>query len=302
MARSRLGRSLGDLLSNTLNTTIEKTEPISPSTTAAANLQELAIDVIQGGQFQPRRDMDSAALEELASSIKAQGILQPLLVRPLDEHRYEIIAGERRFKAAQIAGLSQVPVIIKTIDDQTTMALALIENIQREDLSPLDEALAIERLIEDCQLTHDDAAALLGKSRAQITNLLRLLNLEPQVKQWLNEKKLDIGHAKVLLSLSGRMQLQAAEKVLAQGLTVRQTEVLVAKTKHPLSHEDLPHPKTLTPDLQSLQARFANAFTTKALIKQGKNGQGKLVLSYRNSAQLIQWLTQLQATAMTTEE
>ena len=168
MARSRLGRSLGDLLSNTLNTTIEKTEPISPSTTAAANLQELAIDVIQGGQFQPRRDMDSAALEELASSIKAQGILQPLLVRPLDEHRYEIIAGERRFKAAQIAGLSQVPVIIKTIDDQTTMALALIENIQREDLSPLDEALAIERLIEDCQLTHDDAAALLGKSLSLI--------------------------------------------------------------------------------------------------------------------------------------
>ncbi|MBY0545050.1 MAG: ParB/RepB/Spo0J family partition protein, partial [Gammaproteobacteria bacterium] len=210
MARSRLGRSLGDLLSNTLNTTVEKTEPMPVNATAPTGLQEMAIEMIQGGQFQPRREMDSEALADLASSIKTQGILQPLLVRPLDEHRYEIIAGERRFKAAQLAGLSRVPVIIKTIDDQTTMALALIENIQREDLSPLDEALAIERLIEECQLTHDDAAALLGKSRAQITNLLRLLNLEPQVKQWLSEKKLDTGHAKVLLTLSGRMQLQAA--------------------------------------------------------------------------------------------
>lgn len=300
MAQSRLGRSLSDLLSNTLNNA-EKVESTQVNT--HTDLQELAIDRIQGGQFQPRRTMDDEALAELALSIKEQGILQPILVRPIDDkHHYEIIAGERRFKAAQLAGLNQVPVIIKAVDDQTTMALALIENIQREDLSPLDEALAIERLIDDCQLTHDDAATLLGKSRAQITNLLRLLNLEPQVKQWLSEKKLDIGHAKVLLTLTGRMQLQAAEKVMSQGLTVRQTEVLVAKSKSPVLSEDLPPQKTLSPDLQSLQTRFANLLATKALIKQGKHGQGKLVLSYRNASQLSQWLSQLQAMAMATEE
>ena len=165
MSRSRLGRSLGDLLSNTLSN--DKIEATSKTDSA---LQELSLTLIQAGQFQPRRDIEPEALEELAASIKAQGILQPIVVRPIEENRYEIIAGERRFRAAQLAGLSKIPAIIKEVDDQTTMALALIENIQREDLSPLDEALAIERLIDEYQLTHDDAAALLGKSRTQISN------------------------------------------------------------------------------------------------------------------------------------
>ncbi len=294
MARSRLGRSLGDLLSSTL--TAEKTAV--PTATTHSNLQELAINVIQGGQFQPRRDMDAESLEELAASIRTQGILQPILVRPIAENRYEIIAGERRFRAALLAGLSQVPVVIKTIDDQSTMALALIENMQREDLSPLDEALAIERLIDDCQLTHDDAAHLLGKSRAQISNLLRLLNLEPQVKQWLSEKRLELGHAKVLLALSGRLQLQAAEKVMAQDLNVRQTEALVAQAKAPTATvEHTP----LAPELQALQSYFSALLATKAQLKPGKNGQGKLILSYKNKAQLEEWLKKAQDMALTIE-
>lgn len=294
MARSRLGRSLGDLLSSTL--TAEKTA--APIATPHSNLQALAIDVIQGGQFQPRRDMDAESLEELAASIRTQGILQPILVRPIAEHRYEIIAGERRFRAAQLAGLNQVPVVIKAIDDQSTMALALIENMQREDLSPLDEALAIERLIDDCQLTHDDAAHLLGKSRAQISNLLRLLNLEPQVKQWLSEKKLELGHAKVLLALSGRLQLQAAEKVMAQGLNVRQTEALVAEAKAPTATvEHTP----LAPELQALQSYFSALLATKAQLKPGKNGHGKLILSYKNKAQLEEWLKKAQGMALIVE-
>jgi ParB family chromosome partitioning protein len=297
MARSRLGRSLGDLLSSTL--IAEKTA--APTATTHSNLQELAIDVIQGGQFQPRRDMNAESLEELAASIRTQGILQPILVRPIAENRYEIIAGERRFRAAQLAGLSQVPVVIKAIDDQSTMALALIENMQREDLSPLDEALAIERLIDDCQLTHDDAAHLLGKSRAQISNLLRLLNLEPQVKQWLSEKKLELGHAKVLLALSGRLQLQAAEKVMAQGLNVRQTEALVAETKAPTTAVEQQPTALLAPELQALQSYFSALWATKVQLKPGKNGQGKLILSYKNKAQLEEWLKKAQDNALIME-
>lgn len=294
MARSRLGRSLGDLLSSTL--IAEKAETSTPVT--HNNLQELAISAIQGGQFQPRRDMDADSLEELATSIKAHGILQPILVRPIAEHRYEIIAGERRFRAAQLAGLSHVPVVIKTIDDQSTMALALIENMQREDLSPLDEALAIERLIDDCQLTHDDAAHLLGKSRAQISNLLRLLNLEPQVKQWVAEKKLDLGHAKVLLALTGRLQLQAAEKVMTHGLNVRQTEALVAQAKTAsITTESV----ALAPELQALQSYFSSLLATKVQLKPGKNGRGKLILSYKSKAQLEEWLKKAQNNALALE-
>jgi ParB family chromosome partitioning protein len=258
----------------------------------------LAIEVIQGGQFQPRREMNAENLEELAASIQTHGVLQPILVRPITESRYEVIAGERRFRAAQLAGLTYVPVVIKTIDDQSTMALALIENMQREDLSPLDEALAIERLIDDCQLTHDDAAHLLGKSRAHISNLLRLLNLEPQVKQWLSEKKLELGHAKVLLALTGRLQLQAAEKVMAQGLTVRQTEDLVAEIKMPTATVESP---SLAPELQALQSYFSALLATKAQLLPGKNGQGKLVLRYKNKAQLESWLKKAQNTALAVE-
>ncbi len=295
MARSRLGRSLGDLLSSTL--TAEKTAE-APVSTVQTNLQELAISTIERGAFQPRREMKDESLEELAMSIRIHGILQPILVRPIAEHRYEIIAGERRFLAAQLAGLNHVPVVIKTIDDKSTMALALIENMQREDLSPLDEALAIERLIDDCQLTHDDAAHLLGKSRAQISNLLRLLNLEPQLKQWLTEKKLELGHAKVLLALTGRLQLQAAEKVISHGLTVRQTEALVAEIKMPTAPvESTP----LAPELQALQSYFSALLATRAQLKPGKRGQGKLVLLYKNKAQLEGWLKRAQSMALAVE-
>ncbi len=296
MSRSRLGRSLGDLLSNTLSN--DKIEATSKTDSA---LQELSLTLIQAGQFQPRRDIEPEALEELAASIKAQGILQPIVVRPIEENRYEIIAGERRFRAAQLAGLSKIPAIIKEVDDQTTMALALIENIQREDLSPLDEALAIERLIDEYQLTHDDAAALLGKSRTQISNLLRLLNLEPQVKQWLAEKKLDLGHAKVLLGVIGRQQIQAAEKVIAQGLTVRQTEALINEDKatDPVTEKIA---RLLTPNLQALQARFAALLSTKAIVKPGKGHRGKLVLPYKNEAELAHWLARLQTLEAVTEE
>ncbi len=287
MARTRLGRSLGDLLS--------QHTPTEPSDiTAQSHLQELSVTLMDRGQFQPRRAIDPQALEELAQSIKAQGILQPIIVRPMDAGRYEIIAGERRWRAAQLAGLTTVPVIIKAVDDQTTMALALIENIQREDLSPIDEALAIERLIEDCQLTHQDVSNLLGASRTQITNLLRLLNLEPEVRGFLEEGKLDLSHAKVLLALNGREQIYAAEKVIACSLTVRETEALLANTLTPTSLIAENAKPLIDEHLQILQKHFSEILATKAVLKPGTRQGGKLVLHYKNKAELQAWLGRLQ--------
>ena len=191
------------------------------------------IDRIQPGRYQPRTKMDAASLDELAASIKAQGLIQPILVRPAGADRYELIAGERRWRAARIAGLGEVPVVVRDVPDQAALAMSLIENIQREDLNPLEEAQGVQRLVSEFKLTHQEAADAIGRSRAATTNLLRLLNLPESVQQLVFDGQLDMGHARALLALDGELQVATAKKVAAKGLSVRETEQLVNDLLHP---------------------------------------------------------------------
>ena len=208
-----LGRGLDALLAGT--------DDDAPSKDA---LQTLAIDRLKPGRYQPRTRMDDAALSELADSIREQGVMQPILVRPVEGGRFEIIAGERRWRAAQKAGLREVPALVRSVPDQSALALALIENIQREDLNPLEEALALKRLIEEFGLTHQLAAEAVGRSRAAVSNLLRLFELNEDVKQRIEQREIDMGHARALLALQGPLQSEAARRVAAKGLSVRETE------------------------------------------------------------------------------
>ena len=216
-------RGLGKGLDALLGTREENSKP-----TGEDSLQTLAVDLIQRGQYQPRQDFEPEALNELADSIRAQGMIQPIVVRLLsDKKSYEIIAGERRWRAAQIAGLHEIPVVIKDVSDQTAMCWALIENIQRQDLNPLEEAKALERLINEFQMTHDETAEAVGRSRSAVSNLLRLLELDDSVKKMVEARQLDMGHARALLSLTKSKQLEIASKVVKQDLSVRATESLV---------------------------------------------------------------------------
>ncbi|MBY0545632.1 MAG: ParB/RepB/Spo0J family partition protein, partial [Gammaproteobacteria bacterium] len=232
---------------------------------------------------QPRKEMNPAALEELANSIKAQGLLQPIVVRPIDTNQYEVIAGERRWRAAELAGLTEIPALIRDVSDQITMALALIENIQRENLNPMEEAAAIHRLIEECDLTHNDVAQTLGKSRVTVTNLLRLMTLNADVKYLLECGDIDLGHAKVLLSLTGHQQSYAAKLVAEKNLSVRETEALVKKlqnslTKKPIKHED--------PDIRDLIQSLSEKLGAKIDIQHGAKGKGKLSIYYNTLDEL----------------
>src|SRR5450432_4334908 len=207
-----LGRGLDALLSG------------NDDAASGESMQSIALDRLVPGKYQPRTRMDEGSLAELASSIKAQGIMQPILVRPVDGGRFEIIAGERRWRAAQRAGLKEVPALVRKVPDQAALALALIENIQREDLNPLEEAQGIARLISEFRLTHDAAAAAVGRSRSAVSNLLRLTQLPKQVQGYLHEGKLDMGHARALLGLAGAQQVTAASRVVAEQMSVRETE------------------------------------------------------------------------------
>jgi ParB family chromosome partitioning protein len=215
-----LGRGLDALLGDVVAPTAEgKTQ----------NQQTLPIEFLQRGKYQPRKDMHPETLKELADSIKVQGVIQPIIVRLLAENKYEIIAGERRWRASQLAALQEVPVVIKDIDDRAAMAVALIENIQREDLNALEESEALKRLIDEFEMTHQQAADAVGKSRAMVSNLLRLLDLQAEVKTLLAKGLLEMGHARALLALEDGLQIEAANKVVKQGLTVRATEKLIKK-------------------------------------------------------------------------
>lgn len=223
MAKLRgLGRGLDALLSSNNN-----------GSTPEELLQKIAIDLLQPGKYQPRTSMDQASLTELAESIKAQGVMQPILVRPITDGRYEIIAGERRWRAAQIAGLTDVPVLIREVADESALAMSLIENIQREDLNPLEEALGIQRLIREFNLTHQTAGLALGSSRSTISNLLRLLNLSAPVQKMMMHGQIDMGHGRALLSLSPVQQIEIANLVARKQLSVRETEKLVNRIEAP---------------------------------------------------------------------
>jgi ParB family chromosome partitioning protein len=246
----------------------------------------LAVSQLQPGKYQPRTRMDEGGLNELAASIKAQGIMQPILVRPVGQDpvsgqlRYEIIAGERRFRAARIAGLEQIPVLVRDVDDQSAAAMALIENIQREDLNPLEEAQGIGRLISDFNFTHEQAATAVGRSRSAVSNLLRLINLADPVQTMLMAGDIDMGHARALLGVDGALQITLANLVVAKRLSVRDTEKLVNRTIEQQEHPSLPREKEKSGDISRLEEELSDALATSVVFKMKTKGRGQMVIDF----------------------
>lgn len=246
----------------------------------------LNVTQMQAGKYQPRRRMDEGALNELAASIKAQGLMQPILVRPVGavgSDRYEIIAGERRFRAAQLAGLTEVPVLVKDVDDQAAAAMALIENIQREDLNPLEEAQGIHRLITDFDFTHEQAAGAVGRSRSAVSNLLRLLNLAKPVQTMLMAGDIDMGHARALLAVDSATQITLANQIVAKRMSVRDAEKLVVKTSTEQAGVGKPRTnKEKSRDITRLEEELSDALATRVSIKLGAKNKGQLIIDFAN--------------------
>ncbi|SQD79456.1 ParB/RepB/Spo0J family partition protein [Moritella yayanosii] len=255
-----------------------------PIATVENEFKKLPIEWLYPGKYQPRKDMARDALDELAASITAQGIIQPIVVRELNPQQFEIIAGERRWRAAQLAGLTKVPCIVKDVADEAVMAMSLIENIQREDLNAMEESAALLRLIEEFSLTHQQVADAVGKSRASVSNLLRLNSLNNDVKTLLEHGDIEMGHARALLALEGEQQSQTASNIAQRGLTVRDTEKLVRKLLEPKA--EICSIKVKDPDVINLEYRLSERLKTKVIIKQGANGGGKLTIDYTSLAEL----------------
>lgn len=277
MKKRGLGRGLDALLGDV---------PVAakPAENTSAQ-QTLPIELLQRGKYQPRKDMNPEKLQDLANSIAMQGIVQPIVVRHISPQQYEIVAGERRWRAAQLAGLQDVPVIVKEMDDRTAMAIALIENIQREDLNVLEEADALQRLLTEFEMTHQQVADAVGKSRATVTNLLRLLELAPEVKKMLVNKQLEMGHARALLPLTTEQQIEAARKITNQGLSVRLTEKLVKDIQNPPPKIE-PKNAVVDADVLSLQNDLSEKFGAKVQVESNEKGQGKLIIHYSNLDEL----------------
>jgi ParB family transcriptional regulator, chromosome partitioning protein len=280
-----LGKSLDALLAYT---STDMQIPLETESMLQEKLSRLPVDHIQRGKYQPRREMDKEALEELANSIRHQGIIQPLIVRPVG-HKYEIIAGERRWRAAQMAGLTEIPVIIRTIPDEAAIAIALIENIQREDLNPIEEAIALQRLIEELGMTHQQVAEAVGKSRVSVTNLLRLLALPDVVKGMLERGLLEMGHARTLITLPESAQIEMADMIISRRLSVRETENVVRRWQSPKIKNVKPE---LDPDIRHLQENLSRQLNMKVAIHCSAKGKGKLIIHYRNLTELDDLLSQ----------
>ena len=294
--RKSLGRGLDALLSSAAGSTVARAEtPASESGAPAADaaLREVPIDLLQRGRYQPRVDMRDDSLAELAESIKAQGVVQPIVVRPLPrqgdgEARYEIVAGERRWRAAQLAGLHAIPAVVRDIPDESAVAVALIENIQREDLNPIEEARALHRLVEEFGLTHEDAASAVGRSRTTVTNLLRLLELPRPVRTFLESRELDMGHARALLGLpTPEMQFEIAERIVKQGWSVREAEQAVRRVagtsgdKGRGSAREAPS----DPNVRRLETDLAETLGATVKIEHGPKG-GRVVIRYHGLEEL----------------
>ena len=286
--RRGLGRNLDALLGGPVTPaagTKKGPQPVGATAVAPAGgdqMKKLPVALLQPGKYQPRRDMHEDSLEDLAASIKVQGVIQPVIVRPVGQGRYEIIAGERRWRAAQLAGLDEVPVVVRLVNDKAAIAMALIENIQREDLNPLEEANALQRLIDEFKLTHDEAASAVGRSRAAVSNLIRLRDLAPEVKKMVEGRKLEMGHARALLSLTALNQGQVAHQVVARGLSVRETEALVKKTladggKGGAGKKG-PPPKDA--NIRNLEQELSEKLGAPVTIVHGKGGKGHLTIGY----------------------
>lgn len=275
-----LGRGLDALLGSNDMSSSDRGESLG------TNLAEVAIDQIHPGQYQPRRNIRDEGIAELAASIKAQGLMQPIVLRHRAVGGYEIIAGERRWRAAQLAGLDRIPAVIKEVSDERAVAMALIENIQREDLNPLEEALALQRLSEEFHLTQQQAADAVGKSRVAVTNLLRLLNLAPPVREMLAEGELEMGHARALLSLAPMEQEQAARQVVARGLSVRQTEALVRQRMKPPTLTPLVATRRKDPDTARLEVELSERIGAPVTINFDGKSVGTLVIRYGSIEEL----------------
>lgn len=275
--KRKLNRGLDALLGTDLTKQAPAgTAEASTISPADGDLRQLPLEFLQRGKYQPRIDFDEAALQELADSIKAQGVMQPIVVRSIGADRYEIVAGERRWRASQLAALDTIPAIVRDISDETAIAMALIENIQRENLNPLEEARALKRLQTEFDLSQQEVATAVGKSRSVIANLLRLLSLEREVSEMLEHGRIDAGHGKVLLALDGGDQVRAARKVVDSKLSVRQTEALVKAMLTPTVDTA---PQRKDPDIDRLERQLSERFGTKVVIE-NKNGRGKLVIQY----------------------
>lgn len=272
-----LGRGLEALLGDV---------EIKPESEHFSSMQKLPLELMQRGKYQPRRRMNPERLQELADSISAQGLVQPVVVRKIGSDRYEIIAGERRWQAAQLAGLAEIPVVIRDVKDQAAMAMSLVENIQREDLNPLEEAEALQRLLKEFKMTHQQVADAVGKSRATVTNLLRLLDLQPEVKKLLDEAVIEMGHARALLALNGSQQCGAALKVAAKGMTVRATEELVKVFLTGSNEGALKRTIKIDPDILRLQEDISNKIGLKVAIQHQVKGNGKVVIQYTSLDEL----------------
>lgn len=297
-----LGRGL-DALLQSVNRTVptapevinpdEMVEALSPITEAVqelakpidGELKHIPIEYLQRGRYQPRREFPQESLEELAASIKAQGVMQPIVVRPISTNKYEIIAGERRWRATQLAGLDTIPCVVRDVPDEAAIAMALIENIQREDLNPMEEATALQRLIEEFELTHQQVAEAVGKSRTTVTNLLRLTSLAQEVKTMLERGDLEMGHARALLSLNPQQQTEVARIVVQKGFSVRQTEEMVRKLAADKKPEKAITPK-LDPNVKKLQEDLSERVGAPVQIQQTAGGKGKLVIQYNSLDEL----------------
>jgi ParB family chromosome partitioning protein len=286
--KKRLGRGLDALLSKPA----ARATPASDESAPGGDLlRELPVDLLQRGQYQPRVDMRQDTLENLASSIKAQGVVQPIVVRPIKarggEQRYEIVAGERRWRAAQIAGLQNVPAIIREVPDEAAIAMALIENIQRENLNPLEEARALDRLIREFNLTHAEAAQAVGRSRASVSNLLRLQDLSDKVKPLLEDRRLEMGHARALLGISSaNQQYDAARQVVKRGLSVRETERLVKRMLEGAKPKPAKPAASQNADIRRLEKDVSDRLGAKVSVQHTSKGAGKLVISYNSLDEL----------------
>lgn len=283
-----LGRGLDALLGGAKNraqeSQVTSQTPPAPSAQDGA-LRQIPIDLIQPGKYQPRIDIRNESLEELAASIKAQGVMQPIVVRAISSNKYEIIAGERRWRATQLAGLDRIPALIREVNDNAAIAMALIENIQRENLNPIEEATALRRLQDEFSLTQQEVADAVGKSRVAVTNLMRLLQLQPEVRTFLEHGDIEMGHARSLLALEGHLQSEAARTVITKSLSVRQTEALVRSLQTSKMMTGKAKPE-LDPDIRSLQDELSEKLGAEVQLEHNAKGKGRLILKYSSLDQL----------------
>ena len=285
--KNPLGRNLSSMLSK--SALQHAVDNVGSELTGKDTLLSLPLDLISPGPFQPRSIFDIDRLQELAESIRHQGVIQPVVVRARGKDQYELIAGERRWRAAQMAGIEKIPAIVREVPDEIAIAMALVENIQRENLNPIEEATALRRLVDEFQMTHQEAGDAVGRSRSAVSNLLRLLELSGEVRELVDARHLEMGHARALLSLDESMQAQAAREVVTKGLSVRETERLVRRLKSP----PVTRTRELDPDIQHLQDKLAERLCASVKLTHNARGKGKLVIAYNSADELDGILEQL---------